>query len=236
MLDDMPGVGPPPRRGQRDTARNGAETGEAPAHGRAAAGAGRLPGIFGWLPPPPAVLMRPMLQSFMAGLLRRHPQMFERLGPYGETRFLIDPVDLSFVMLVVPSARAPRLEIHPRTRMPAWKAAVRGPILALLEMAQGRQDGDALFFSRQVVIEGDTSAVLALRNALDDAHIDLLAEVEAVFGPLAPVLARIRREAVSVVKTLGRVRALFGGGTDAGVGQGDAAATARGKGAGAGSP
>lgn len=163
------------------------------------------------LPPPPAVLMRPLLRQFMAGLLRRHPQMFERLGPYGETRFLIDPVDLSFVMLVVPSARAPRLEIHPRERMPAWEAAVRGPILKLLEMAEGQQDGDALFFSREIVIEGDTSAVLALRNALDDAQIDLLAEVEAVFGPLAPVLRRLRQEAASVARTLGRVRALFGG-------------------------
>jgi predicted lipid carrier protein YhbT len=210
MLDDFPGMVPPVKAQGHDGAHDGAGAREAQGEGRSAAGAGRLPGIFRRLPLPPAAIVRPLLRQFMAGLLRRHPQMFERLGPYGETRFLIDPVDLSFVLLLVPSARAPRLEMHPRSRVPAWEAAVRGPILKLLEMAEGEQDGDALFFSREIVIEGDTSAVLALRNAIDDAQIDLLAEVEAVFGPLAPVLGRLRREASSLMRAAGRVRRLFG--------------------------
>ena len=48
----------------------------------------------------------------------------------------------------------------------------------------GAFDGDALFFSRDLIIEGDTEAVLALRNAIDNEEIDLAAEVTALFGPL----------------------------------------------------
>ena len=49
----------------------------------------------------------------------------------------------------------------------------------------GAFDGDALFFSRDLVIEGDTAAVLALRNAIDDAELDLSAEAQAMSGPFA---------------------------------------------------
>lgn len=47
-------------------------------------------------------------------------------------------------------------------------------------MVHGALDGDALFFSRDILIEGDTEAVLALRNAVDDAEIDLAGEIAAV--------------------------------------------------------
>lgn len=49
-------------------------------------------------------------------------------------------------------------------------------------MIHGTLDGDALFFARDLVIEGDTEAVLALRNALDDAEIDLLTAAAAALG------------------------------------------------------
>ena len=64
------------------------------------------------------------------------------------------------------------------------------PLAALLGMVHGAYDGDALFFSRDLVIEGDTAAVLALRNAMDNAELDLAAEAEAISGPLG---ARVRR-------------------------------------------
>ena len=50
-----------------------------------------------------------------------------------------------------------------------------------------------MFFSRDIAVEGDISAVLALRNALDDARIDVLAEVAAVFGPLSSPAERLAR-------------------------------------------
>jgi predicted lipid carrier protein YhbT len=64
-------------------------------------------------------------------------------------------------------------------------ATIRGPLLALLGLLDGNFDGDALFFSRDITVDGDIGAVLALRNAVDDAQINLLDEVAASIGPLA---------------------------------------------------
>ena len=72
----------------------------------------------------------------------------------------------------------------------AWEAHIAGPFAALLGMLHGTMDGDALFFSRDIIIEGDTEAVLALRNALDDAEIDILGEITASLGPLGPWLEK----------------------------------------------
>jgi predicted lipid carrier protein YhbT len=52
-------------------------------------------------------------------------------------------------------------------------------------LVHGAYDGDALFFSRDLVVEGDTGAALALRNAVDDAGLDLSQEIASVTGPLA---------------------------------------------------
>jgi predicted lipid carrier protein YhbT len=57
-------------------------------------------------------------------------------------------------------------------------------------MMHGAEDGDALFFSRDLAVEGDTAAVLALRNAMDDAELDLTEELAALSGPLAAPLRR----------------------------------------------
>jgi predicted lipid carrier protein YhbT len=70
----------------------------------------------------------------------------------------------------------------------------------LVGMLDGSYDGDALFFSRDLVIEGDTSAVLALRNALDDAEID----PATLAGVPAPLRALFNRGAEAVLDGLRR--------------------------------
>jgi len=55
-------------------------------------------------------------------------------------------------------------------------------------------DGDALFFSRALVIEGNTEAVVSLRNALDDIDGSVAERVAAMFGPPGrATLAMLRR-------------------------------------------
>jgi len=41
----------------------------------------------------------------------------------------------------------------------------------MIELLEGRADGDALFFSRTLTVEGDMEAVVALRNAIDGSEI-----------------------------------------------------------------
>jgi predicted lipid carrier protein YhbT len=60
-------------------------------------------------------------------------------------------------------------------------------------MLHGTEDGDALFFSGDLEISGDTGAVLALRNALDDAELDLTEELAALAGGAGPLLRQASR-------------------------------------------
>ena len=63
-------------------------------------------------------------------------------------------------------------------------ATIRGPLLVLIDLLEGRLDGDAAFFSRDLAFEGDTEAVVVLRNAVDSGEIDLTADLLSVLGPL----------------------------------------------------
>lgn len=128
------------------------------------------------------------LTGFARRIAARHPGMFRRLGEYGQKRFVLDPTDLPVSMLLEPRGGAPRLRLSRRKLQ--CDARIAGPLAGLLGMVHGAYDGDALFFSRDLVIEGDTAAVLALRNAIDDAELDLAAEVQAMSGPFA---TRVRR-------------------------------------------
>ena len=121
----------------------------------------------------------------MTAMKRCHPDIFERLADLGEPRYLIDPVDLPFVFLLRPDPEAPTLTAASDTEEVDATAAIRGPLLALIDLLEGRLDGDALFFSRDLVVEGDTEAVVALRNAVDGADIDLLSDVLSVLGPFS---------------------------------------------------
>lgn len=114
----------------------------------------------------------------------RHPVMLRRLGEHADKRFLIDIVDLPHVLLL--HARSADLTAHRRRPwLPAFDVRFAGRLSAFLAMMHGAEDGDALFFSRDLTVEGDTAAALALRNAIDDAELDLAEELAAVCGPFA---------------------------------------------------
>lgn len=123
------------------------------------------------------------LTVFSRKIAKNNPSLFQRLGSYGRTDFVLDPVDLPIVLCLNPNDGRPRIKL---TRRQATGAArISGPLAALLGLVHGAFDGDALFFSRDLVIEGDTGAALALRNAIDDAELDLAQEAETLSGPLA---------------------------------------------------
>jgi predicted lipid carrier protein YhbT len=136
----------------------------------------------------PLAALQRALAAALALVARNHPRLFERLEGYWDARFLIDPVDLPVVFLLCPHPARPRLTA-------AWSgdgidatATIRGRMLRLIDLLEGGLDGDALFFSRDIEIEGDTGAVLALRNAVESAEIVLFKEIADAFGPFgAPV-------------------------------------------------
>ncbi|OIP83221.1 MAG: sterol-binding protein [Rhodobacterales bacterium CG2_30_65_12] len=126
------------------------------------------------------------LTGYVRKSAARHPSLIRRLGEHDRTHFVLDPTDLPFVICLDPGAGSPRVRV---TRRPGTGAArIAGPLAALIGLVHGAYDGDALFFSRDLMIEGDTAAALALRNAVDDAELDLADDIARMTGPFAAIL------------------------------------------------
>lgn len=147
-------------------------------------------GIFRFLPPPPLFILQPLLTRIVRKVAVQRPELFARLGDSCNKRFLIDPQNMPFMLMLLPNAEQPQLTAIGRGQEIAHDVLISATFLTLLKMIDGRSDGDALFFSRDLRIEGDTEAVVALRNALDDMDGTLVDEVVATFGPLSGPLRR----------------------------------------------
>lgn len=140
------------------------------------------------LRPLPLLPLQLLLQGLVARVVERHPELLERLAACSGRRIGIDPCDLPFAMLLVPKEDVITLRVMRELGNGSADARISGPIVALMGLVDGAYDGDALFFSRDITVEGDIEAVLALRNAVDDAQIDLAHEAVAWGGPLAAIL------------------------------------------------
>lgn len=143
----------------------------------------------------PAVL-QPLFDAMLRVVRRRHPDILERMEPFADKVVCIDPVDLPFALLLEPNPAEPRLTVRRFVDADEVHATIRGPLETLVALSEGKVDGDALFFSRQLVIEGDTEVVVALRNAIDGAGIDLVEDLTSVFGPLARPARRVAETAL----------------------------------------
>lgn len=141
------------------------------------------------LPPVPLAPLSMLFSRLMRHVLSRHPSILRRMGPSAGARFLIEVTDMPFPILLEPSLR--RLTVVSPRAIPAHDTQIRGKLRAFLAMLHAQEDGDALFFSGELEISGDTTAVVALRNALDDAEIDLTDELATLAGPAGPTLRRM---------------------------------------------
>ncbi len=155
------------------------------------------PRVLRKLPPPPLMPIQPMLRRIVTDIARRHPRLFARLGDNANRRFLIDVQELPFVLLLQPRPAAPQFTAHHRHAVPAHDVRIAGTFAAFFRLLDSDADSDALFFSRDIVVEGETEAIVALRNAIDDLDGPLTEDVAAAFGPLAEImrllLAALRR-------------------------------------------
>lgn len=143
------------------------------------------------LRPAPKPALQAAATLAMTMLARAHPEVFVRLEGLTNPDFLIDPVDLPFRFHLCTALPAPSLRVLGEDEefdMPV-AATIRGPLPALIDLLEGRVDGDALFFSRTLAVEGDMGAVVALRNAVDGAEISL---AEDLLRPLGPIGAPAR--------------------------------------------
>jgi O2-independent ubiquinone biosynthesis accessory factor UbiT len=149
----------------------------------------------------PLPLLQPILTLIGIQVARGQPEVFERLGPHAQKTFVIDPTDLPFVLVLKPKPGAPSLSARRRGDAPNSHACIAGSFLDLFDLIDGSLDGDALFFSRKLRVTGDTEAVVALRNALDDVDGGVVQAVTNAFGPLSGI----------ATMTVSHFRALGGG-------------------------
>lgn len=140
--------------------------------------------------------LQPLLQYIVGRVAAQSPEILERLGVHRGTRFLIDPVDLPFVLLLRPTPGDLVLRAYARSELPAHDARIAGKFMLLVRLVDCEEDGDAMFFSRGLTISGDTEAVVTLRNALDDVEGSIAARVADLLGPPG-------RAALAVMRRLG---------------------------------
>lgn len=129
------------------------------------------------------------LTAYCRKIAKSHPGLFRRLGEFDHSRFVLDPTDLPFVICLEPKGGEPQVTLS--RGKGTGDARISGPLAALIGLVHGAYDGDALFFSRDLVVQGDTGAALALRNAIDDAELDLSQEITSASGPLAGPLQHL---------------------------------------------
>lgn len=131
----------------------------------------------------PIGLCQPFLRRIVHNIARKHPGIFRRLGPHCVKSFLIQPTNLPFVLLLQPDPRNPRMTAHRSARGLVYQSSISGSFLKLFYLLDGRGDGDAIFFSRDLKIEGDTEAVVSLRNALDDVEGSIAEDIAELYRP-----------------------------------------------------
>ena len=143
---------------------------------------------------PIGMLLRPLpkgplqaaLQRLADRLSARYPDVLERIGDVGRARLLLVASDLPWRALVTLDGQGAEITLDRQGDgpAPAAEAVVTGAFERLLACAQGGGDGDAMFVAREIEVTGNTDVLVALRNALDGAEIDLAGELAALAGPL----------------------------------------------------
>lgn len=132
----------------------------------------RLPSFVSTLlAPSPRKPMAALLSVLTRRLVERRPELLRRLGTVVHVPIAVVPDDLPHAFLLRLDAHHNCVRICKKSEITAAQAVIKAPMLILLGLLDGTYDGDALFFSRDLRIEGKTDYVLALRNAMDNADL-----------------------------------------------------------------
>jgi predicted lipid carrier protein YhbT len=137
----------------------------------------------------PPGFLRPGLDLFMRAMPRRHASLFRRLTRLAPATILFDPTDTPHCFLLTIAPGSVRLELAAAERTAS--ARISGTLETLLHLLEGRIDSDTLFFSRDVMIAGDTAVAVGFRNTLDGEAISLLDDALGMAGPLAAPARRL---------------------------------------------
>ncbi|MBD1549633.1 ubiquinone anaerobic biosynthesis accessory factor UbiT [Roseibium aggregatum] len=169
---------------------------------------GLLPGfISSLISPLPRAPMEEILSRLIRNLIARRPDLMTRLGETAEVPIAVVPDDLPHAFHLSLDRYNPRVRIVDKERVKDASAVIRAPFLVLLGLLDGTFDGDAVFFSRSLRIEGRMDHVLALRNTLEEADLTP-AEFAGLTGTAADLANRFAGRALGMARYMTGAREL----------------------------
>ncbi len=143
--------------------------------------------------------MEEILSRLIRSLIARRPDLMARLGDTAEVPIAVVPDDLPHAFHLSLDRQNPRVRIVDKDKTRGAAAVIRAPFLVLLGLLDGTFDGDAVFFSRSLRIEGRMDHVLALRNTLEEADLTP-AEFAGLTGTAADLANRFAGRALDMAR------------------------------------
>lgn len=131
---------------------------------------------------PPTALAR-IVEGVVRQMERRHPKLFKNLAELPTAIVHLCPTDLPHAFVLKTGQQPVFFGVLDDQSAKIPNARVAGTLEALIDMLEGRADGDTLFFSRDIQVTGDTAVIVGLRNTLDREEIALYDEILALCGP-----------------------------------------------------
>ncbi len=138
----------------------------------------------------PVIFWQPFLDKAIKVMQDKHHRVFDRLSEH-DFDFIIDAIDVPFQFYLKPSQVSPVLRAIKREDKSEASAVIRGSLVNLLRLFEGRVDGDAMFFSKELIIEGSTAASVALRNAIDGENMDIIEDLSYMFSPFEKIFKKL---------------------------------------------
>lgn len=132
----------------------------------------------------PAPLLARVVEGAFHRMEARHPKLLKNLGRLENSLVYLEPTDLPH-RFGLKMGREVAFFLIGEEEGEEPDARVAGTLEALIDLLEGREDGDALFFSREIQVTGDTETIVALRNTLDREEMVLYEEVLSLCGPFA---------------------------------------------------
>lgn len=132
----------------------------------------------------PLPVLERVVSVVLGKMMARHPRLFDNLARLAPATVHLTPTDTAYRFGLRLGLADPVFYVLTDEAEPAG-ASVSGTLEHLVDMLEGRADGDTLFFSRDIIVTGDTEIIVGLRNTLDREELQLMDEIIALCGPFA---------------------------------------------------
>src|SRR4051794_37679081 len=129
----------------------------------------------------PTPILASMVRVLNRTLHRRHPVLVHEFGRLDPAVVHVALTDVPHCFRIAYGNGRMGVAVLSGSDAPAPHATLRGSLATMIDLLEGRIDGDALFFTRDLQVSGSTQVVVAVRNTLDREVIDLRADIAAAF-------------------------------------------------------